>query len=112
TTRARVGPFVFLADNDKVDVLGLFVIKRAKSLIIEFYGTQVDVLLHFEAQAQEDSLFEDAGLYVGMPNGSEQNSRKLSEFADDAVGQGFIRTQVSLAAQIVVLRSEEHTSEL
>ena len=43
----------------------------------ELDRSQVDVLLQFEACAEEDAFFQDAGLYVGMANRAKQNGGKF-----------------------------------
>src|SRR2546422_894596 len=89
SARARVQPFVIFADHDEIDVLGSLVLERAESLVVELHGPKVDVLLQFEARAQQDAFFQDARLYLRMANGAEQNGRELPEFPQDAIGKNF-----------------------
>ena len=99
---AGVEPFVVLAHDDEVDVLGLLVLERAEALVVELDRAQVDVLLQLEAGAQQDALFQDAGLDVGMADGAQQDGRELAQFRHDAVRQHLAGAQVAVAAEVVV----------
>ena len=102
SARAGVKPFVVLADDDEINVLGLLVFQRAEALVVELDRAQVDVLLQLEAGAQQDALFEDARLHVGMADGAEQDGRELPQFRQHAVRQHLAGAQVALAAEVVV----------
>ncbi len=99
---AGVEPLVVLADDDEVNVLGLLVLERAEALVVEFDRAQVDVLLQLEAGAEQDALFQDARLHVGMADGAEQDGRELPQFRQHAVRQRLAGAQIALAAQVVV----------
>src|SRR5207247_9928262 len=65
-----------------------------------FDGTKIDALFQLEAQTQQDAFFQHARPHVRMPNGPEQDGRKLAQLGHDAVGQRFLGAQVTVAAQI------------
>ena len=57
-----VEALVVFTDDDEVDVLRALVLERAVLGAEQLHRAEVDVLLQFEAQAQEDAFFENAGL--------------------------------------------------
>ena len=99
---AGVEAFVVFADDHEIDVLGSLVLERAESFVVQLHGTEIDVLFHLEPQPQQNPLFQDAGFHVGMADGAEQNRGKLSQFIRRAVGQHFLRAEVTVAAEIVI----------
>ena len=60
--RAGVKPLGVLADDDEINVLRPLVLERAILRAVKLHGAEIDVLLQLEAQAQQDALFQDAGL--------------------------------------------------
>ena len=84
-----VKAFVVFAHDDEVDVLRPFVLQRAEAFVIELHRAQIDVLLQLETHAQQDALFQNARLDVGMADRAEQDRRKLAQFVQHAVRQSF-----------------------
>ena len=64
-----------------------------------------------ETQFEQQALFEDARLDVGMSDGAEVNRVEPAQFGDRAGGQRFARPQVPLAAPIEVRRLEAESFE-
>ncbi|GAB4002330.1 hypothetical protein GCM10029992_40220 [Glycomyces albus] len=56
-----------LADDHEVDVAGLDVGQRGGRARVEATGPQVDVLIEFEAEPQQQAAFEDARRDRGSP---------------------------------------------
>src|SRR5439155_11657841 len=44
---------------------------------------------------------QDARFHVRMADGAEENRRELPQFIDDTVRQGFLRAEITLAAEVV-----------
>ena len=59
-------------------------------------------MLQLETQAQQNALFENAGLDLRMADGAEEDRLELAQFVHRAVGQHFAGLEVTLAAEIVV----------
>ena len=70
----------------------------------QLHRPQVDVLIELEPQFQQQALFQDARLHVGMADGAEVDGVELPELVDAAGGQRFAGLQVALAAPVEVLR--------
>ena len=102
TAGAGVKPFVVLAHDDEINMLGLLVLQRAEALVVQLYRAQIDVLLQLEAGAQQDALLENAGLDIGMADGAEQDGRELPQFRQHAVRQSLAGAQIARAAQVVI----------
>ena len=98
--RADVKIFVVLADDNHVDVVGPLPLDRALDTCIKLDGPQVDVLVEVEPEAEQDSLFEDAGGDVGMADGAEQDGVAAAQPLDLGVGQDLPGLQVALAPQV------------
>jgi hypothetical protein len=56
---------------------------------VKFHRAKVDVLLHLEAQAEQDAFLQNAGFDIRMADGAEEDRRELAEFAHRAVRQDF-----------------------
>ena len=63
---------------------------------------QVDVLVELKPQLQQQALFEDARLDVGMADGAQVDGVELAQLVDGAGGQHFAGAQVALAAEVEV----------
>ena len=79
---------------------GPLALDRALDTRIELDGPQVDVLVEVEAEAEQDSLFENAGGHVGVADGTEQDGVAAAQPLDLGVGQDFAGLQVAFAAQV------------
>ena len=58
-------------------------------------------MLHLEPQPEQNALFQNARLDLGMSDGAQQDRRKLSQLLGRAVGQHFLRAQVTIPAKII-----------
>ena len=79
--------FVVLPDDDHVDVVGPLAFDRALDTRIKLDRSQVDVLVEVEPEAEQDSLFENAGGDVGVADGAEQDGVAAAQPLDLGVGQ-------------------------
>ena len=98
---AGVEALVVFANDDEVHVFRPFVLERAILGAIKFHGAEVDVLLQFETQAQQNPLFENPGLDLRMADGAEKNRLELAQLRHRAVRQRFAGFEVTVAAEIV-----------
>ena len=99
---AGVQSLVVLAHDYEVNMLGLLVFERAEAFVVKPDRAQVDILLQLEAGAEQDALFEDARLHVGMADGAEEDGRELPQLRQHAVGQGLAGAQIARAAQVII----------
>jgi len=53
-------------------VLRAFVFKRAIRGAIQSHRPEIDVLLEFEPEAEQNALFQDAGFHLRMADGAEE----------------------------------------
>ena len=94
--------FIVFADDSEINILGLLIFNGAVAVVVEFDWAQVDVLLHFEAEAEQDAFFQNSGFHIRMADGAEQHNRELFQVTDGAVGQHFFGAQVPVAAEIEI----------
>ena len=99
--RTGVKPLVVFPDHDKINVLRRLVFERAEALVVKFDRAQIDVLFQLEAQAEQNSLFQNARLDLGMADGAEEDGGKLAQLLHHAVRQRLLGAQITLAAQVV-----------
>jgi len=69
--RAGVKPFIIFTHNHEVNVFGFLVLERTEALVVKLDRPQVDVLFQFEADAQQDALFQYARLHVRVADGTQ-----------------------------------------
>ena len=55
----------------------------------QLHRPQVDVLIELEPQLQQQALFQDARLHVGMADGAEIDGVELAQLVDGAGRQRF-----------------------
>ena len=87
-----VEAFGILADDHKIDVLRPLILEGGVHAGIELDGTKVDVLVEDETQTEENALFQDAGFYIGVTDGPEEDRLHFPEFPDDRIRQGSRRS--------------------
>jgi hypothetical protein len=58
-------------------------------------------LFQLEAQAQQNALFQNARLDLGMADGAQENGREFAQLLHHAVRQRFLGAQIAGAAQVV-----------
>jgi hypothetical protein len=104
--RAGVEPLVVFAHHDEIHVLRSLVLHRAIQGAVELHRAQVDVLLQFKTQSQQNALLENAWLDLGVAHGSKINRLELPQFRHGAVGQHFAGFEKPVAAEIVRLPVE------
>ena len=110
--RAHVKIFVVFPDDDHIDVVGPFALDRAIDTWVKLNRSEVDVLLEIEAQAQEDSFFQNARRDVGMADCTEQDGITAMEPFDFGGGQNLPRLQVALPPEVEVRRLERDVLDL
>ena len=100
--RARVRIAGVLADHHVVNVLGALSLQGALDPGVEPDRAQVDVLVQIEAKLQQDPLFKNARLDVGMADGAQQNRIVLAKFVDSVRRQDLAGPKKTRAAEIIV----------
>ncbi len=80
-TVAAIEVFGVFTDADEIDVVGGFAGQRRVDAGVQFDGPKVDVLIEFEAHFEEQAALENAGLNIGMTNGTEEDRVVLFEFS-------------------------------
>ena len=100
--RAGIQPFRVFPDDQEIDVGGGFILQGRIHVRVEFHRPQVDVLIQFEPQAQQQSFFENARLHIRMPDRAQVDRVQFAEFRDHAVGQNLPGALVAFAAQVVI----------
>jgi hypothetical protein len=93
-----------LAHDDEIDIFRLLPGQRRFDAGEQLHGAQIDVLIQFKSQGQEQAFFDDARRHVGVPHGAEKYGVKFSQFVGAPVGQSFAGAQIALAAPIEVRR--------
>src|SRR5690606_596870 len=99
-----VKPLGVFPHDDKVDMLGAFVLERSLDAGVKLDRPEVDVLVQLKAEPEQDALFENAWLDVGVTDGAEVNGVKLPQLLDGGVGQSLAGAKVTVAAEIKVHR--------
>ena len=74
-----------LPQHQQVD--GLVTGQRTDDARVEAGGTQVDVMVQFEPDAQQQATLENAGRHCRVADRAEQDRVVLAEFAKDRIGQ-------------------------
>ncbi len=105
-TGADIEVFVVLADDDHVDVVGLFALDRAFDAGEELNGAEVDILVKVEAEPQEDSFLEHTGGHARVADRAEQDRVAGSQAVDLGVGQDLAGPKVAFTAKVERSRLE------
>ena len=99
--RAGVKPLVVLAHDHEINVLRPLVLERAVLRAVKFHGTEIDVLIQLEPQAEQDAFFQNARLDLRMADRAEENGLELAQLVHRAVRQHFAGFEIAFAAEIV-----------
>ena len=84
---------------------GAFVLERRLDAGKQLDRPQVDVLIELKPQLQQQALFQDARLHVGMADRAEVDGVELAQLVDRARRQRFAGLQIALAAPVEMLQS-------
>ena len=68
---------------------------------IKDHRSEVDVLIQLEAQFEQQSLFQNAGLDLRMADGSQIDGIRLSKLPEYGTRQDFAGFQVTIPPQVV-----------
>ena len=90
------------AHYHEVDVLWPLVGERRRYVGIELDRAQVDVLVQLETQPEQNTLFEDTGLDVGVPDRAEVYRVEGAEIVCRRIGQHLARLEVAIAAEVKI----------
>ena len=103
TADTGVHIFRVFADDDEVEVFRALVAKRRRDAREQLNGTQINILIEFETQAEQEALFEDARLHVDVPDRAQKNRAKLAQLFDFVVGDDNPAVfQVAFAANVEI----------
>ena len=76
--------------------------ERRRYVGIELDRAQVDVLVQLETQPEQNTLFEDTGLDVGVPDRAEVYRVEGAEIVCRRIGQHLARLKVAIAAEVKI----------
>ena len=89
-----------LPHHVEADVLRALVLERTFDAGVELDRSQVDVLVELETNRQQQTLFEDAGLYLGMADGAQIDGIELPQLVDLLLGDHLAGGQIAVTAVV------------
>ena len=92
--------FGVFADDNKIDVFGSFAGQGCFDTRIQFYGSQVDVLIELKSQFEQQAFFDHAGRHVRMSHGTQKDRVKTPQMIYSPGGKYFSGAEKPLTAVI------------
>ena len=111
-SHSAIKVFRILSHNREIDFRGALVLDRRFHTGKQLHGPQVNVLVQFKTQSQQDPFFQDSRFHVRMPDSPEENRVELLQLDGRGFRKNFPCSKVAVPAKIELSELHSETVRL